>query len=59
MPAGLVYDVIRGFLRKYLERIIPDAVIYMEHARRKTNTAIDVVHALKRNGTTAYGFGER
>ena len=28
-----------------------------EHARRKTVTAMDVVHALKRRGRILYGFG--
>ena len=57
--SGLVYEEVRGILRNYLQRIIPDAALYAEHARRKTITAMDVVHALKKNGTTAYGFGER
>ena len=57
--AGVVYDDIRNILRDYLERIIPHAALYAEHARRKTITAMDVVHALKKNGTTTYGFEER
>jgi histone H4 len=35
--------------------VIRDAVTYTEHARRKTVTALDVVHA--RQGRTLYGFG--
>ena len=39
------------------ENIIRDAITYTEHARRKTVTTMDVVHALKRQGCTLYGFG--
>ena len=42
---GLVYDDIREILQYYLKKIIPDAAHYMENARRKTITAMDVVHA--------------
>jgi hypothetical protein len=41
----------------FLENVIRDAVIYTEHADRKTVTAMDVVYALKRQGRTLYGFG--
>lgn len=41
----------------FLENVIRDAVMYTEHARRKTVTAMDVVYALKRRGRTLYGFG--
>ena len=44
-------------LKVFLENIIRDAVTYTEHARRKTVTAMDVVHALRRNDITLYGFG--
>ena len=33
------------------------AVTYTEHAHRKTVTALDVVHSLKHDGITLYGFG--
>ena len=49
--------VTRGVLKVFLENVIRDAVTYTEHARRKTVTALDVVHALKRQGRTLYGFG--
>jgi histone H4 len=32
-------------------------MIYCDHARRKTLTAMDVVYAMKRQGRTLYGFG--
>ena len=55
--SGLIYEEIRGAIRVFLENVISDAVTYTEHARRKTVTALDVVHALKRQGRTIYGFG--
>lgn len=41
----------------YDESAIRDSVTYTEHAKRKTVTALDVVHALKRQGIALYGFG--
>jgi histone H4 len=55
--SGLIYEETRGVLKKQMENIIRDSVTYTEHARRKTVTAMDVVHALKRQGHTMYGFG--
>jgi len=54
---GLIYDETRSVLKVFLENTLRDAVTYTEHARRKTVTAMDVVHALKRQGRTLYGFG--
>ena len=54
---GLIYDETRRILREFLEKIIRDAVTYTEHARRLRVTTLDVVHALKRQGKTLYGFG--
>jgi len=42
----LIYEEIRGILLVFLENVIRDVVIYTEYARRKTVTALDVVHAL-------------
>jgi histone H3/H4 len=55
--SGLIYEETRGVLKVFLENIVRDAVTYMEHARRKTVTALDVIYALKRQGKTLYGFG--
>jgi histone H4 len=55
--SGLIYEETRGTLKDFLQNTIKDAVIYTEHARRKTVTALDVVHALKRQGRTLCGFG--
>merc|ERR1712135_202533 len=49
----------RGVLKVFLESVIRDAVTYTEHAKRKTVTAMDVVYALKRQGRTLYGFGDK
>ena len=54
--SGLIYEEIRSVLKVFLENVVRDAVTYTEHARRKTVTAMDVVHALKRQGRTLYGF---
>eukprot|EP01036_Dinobryon_divergens_P023922 gene23922-32320_t len=55
--SGLIYEETKGVLMVFLENVIRDALTYSEHARRKTMTALDVVHALKRQGRTLYGFG--
>lgn len=53
----LIYEETRGVLKKFLENIIRDAVVYTEHANRRTVTAQDILYALKRQGKTVYGFG--
>jgi histone H4 len=55
--SGLIYEETRGVLRSFLETLLRDSVTYVEHARRKTVTAMDVVYALKRQGKFLYGFG--
>ena len=55
--SGLVYEETRSVLKTFLEKVIRDAIIYTEHARRKTMTQNDVVYALKQQGMTIYGFG--
>jgi len=54
--SGLIYEETRDLLKIFLENVIHDALTYMEHARRKTVTTMDVVYALKRYGSTLYGF---
>ncbi|RCN30940.1 core histone H2A/H2B/H3/H4 [Ancylostoma caninum] len=54
--SGLIYEETRGVLRQFLEKVIHDAVMYTEHAKRKTVTVMDVVYAVKRQGYTLYGF---
>ena len=43
--SGLIYEETRGVLKVFLENVIRDAVIYTEHAHRKTLTAMDVISA--------------
>ena len=45
-------------LRCFLENIIRDAALYVEHARRKTVTPLDIVLAAKRNEISLYGYGD-
>jgi len=54
--SGLIYEETRGVLKVFLKNVIRDAVVYTEHARRKTVTPMDVVYALRRQGRTLYGF---
>ena len=42
--SGLIYEETRGVLKVFLENIIRDAVVFTEHRRQKTVTAMDVVH---------------
>jgi histone H4 len=51
-----MYEEIRGIVMVFLEPLVRDAICYSEHARRKTLSAMDVVMALKKRGTTLYGF---
>lgn len=51
------YAEIRIVLTTFLEELIRDAITYMEHAKRKTTIARDVVYALKKHGRTLYGYG--
>ena len=55
--SALIYEETRIVLRAFLESVVRDAVVYTEHARRKTVTAMDVVYTLKRQGRCLYGFG--
>jgi histone H4 len=55
--SGLVYEETRGCLKVYLENVLRGAITYTEHARRKTVSAMDVVHALRFQGRSLYGFG--
>ena len=54
--SALIYEETRIVLRAFLESVVRDAVVYTEHARRKTVTAMDIVYALKRQGRSLYGF---
>jgi histone H4 len=53
-----IYNEVRSVLKTFMENVLRDAVTFTEHANRKTVKTIDVLHALKRQGTTLYGFAE-
>lgn len=54
--SATVYQEVRSVLRTFVEGVIRDATAYSEHAKRKTLTALDVVHALKKRGRVLYGY---
>lgn len=56
--SGLMYAETCGVLKAFLENCLRDAVVYTEHTGRNTMTMMDVVHALKRQGRTVYGFDD-
>ena len=47
---------IRKSLTIFIENILKDSVIFMEHSRRKTLSLDDVLNALHRNGKKLYGW---
>jgi len=54
--SGLLYEEVRGVLKTFVETTVRDATAYAEHGKRKTVTALDVVHALKKRGRMLYGY---
>ncbi|KAK6363424.1 hypothetical protein TWF730_000855 [Orbilia blumenaviensis] len=53
-----IYEEARKVIKDYLKPVIQSCVMYTEHARRKTVTTSDVVHALNIKGRTIYGFDD-
>jgi len=54
--SGLIYEEVRGVVKNFVSATVRDATSYCEHAARKTVSALDVVHALKKRGRMIYGF---
>jgi histone H4 len=54
--SALAYHESRAVLSVFVRHLVRDAVVYSEHANRKTVTKMDVLYALKRQGRTLYGF---
>jgi histone H4 len=54
--SGLVYAETRMVLKEFVAKVLKDAILYTESAKRITVTAMDIVMALKRHGSTLYGF---
>ena len=50
-----IYAETRMVLKNFLQSTVHDSVAFCEHAHRKTVTASDVVHALRRQGRTLHG----
>ena len=48
--SGLVYDELRGVMKVYMEGIIKDMVVFVEHDRRKTVQIGDLEAALEMHG---------
>jgi len=49
-----IYNSTRDAMNTFLDVILFDSIAYMEHAKRKTIIAMDVLLALKRRGRTLY-----
>ena len=54
--SGLLYEEVRGVLKSFVEGVVRDAIAYTEHSKRRTVSAHDVVHGLKRRGRMLYGY---
>jgi len=54
--SALVCEEARAVLKVFVSNLIQDAVVYTEHANRKTVTMRDIVYALKHQGRTIYGY---
>ena len=50
-----IYPLTRDVLISWLSGVVRDSLIFMEHAKRSTVRASDVVYALKRRGQNMYG----
>ncbi|KAL7950199.1 histone-fold-containing protein [Trichoderma barbatum] len=54
--SAMIYDEARTALKGFLEEVLRDVVLYVEHRNAKTVTLEDVLHSLKRRGRTLYYF---
>jgi histone H4 len=54
--SGLIYEEVRGVLKSFVDQVVRDSVSFTECGKRKTVTALDVVHALKNRGRMLYGY---
>jgi histone H4 len=55
--SGTVYEDQRERIKNLITMVMRTAIVYTQHARRKTVTPMDIVLGLKRVGTNLYGFG--
>ncbi|KAF3072312.1 hypothetical protein CFAM422_005199 [Trichoderma lentiforme] len=56
--SATVYDETRLAMKAFLEKVLHDAVAYVEYRRAKTITLEDILHSLKRRGRTLYYFSK-
>ena len=54
--SGLIYEEVRQVLKGFVDQVVRDSVSFTECGKRKTVTALDVVHALKNRGRMLYGY---
>ncbi|KAK3037799.1 hypothetical protein RJ639_031840 [Escallonia herrerae] len=55
---GLIYEETKVVVKLFLEDVSRNVVVYTEHARRNTVSAMDMVYAfLKKLGKRLNGFG--
>ena len=50
------YEEVRGVVHDFVKKLVSDAIAYTEHRRAGTVIAMDVIHALKRQGRPLYGY---
>ena len=53
--SACVYRELEGVLRTFLENILRDAIVYTDHARRRTVMERDIVCSVQRRGRKIYG----
>ena len=49
-----IYPDVRGVIKWWLEDVLRDVAMIVDHADRKIVTTVDVVFALRRRGRTVY-----
>lgn len=49
-----MYENMRGNIKEFVTQILCDAINLTDHARRKTVTVQDMIHALKLRGADLY-----
>ena len=54
---GDVLEQARELTITFMRKIINNAITYAEYSNRVTVMTIDVLHSLKLNGGTLYGYG--
>jgi len=55
--SGRIYEPIREVLCRFVDDVLGDAIVIMQHGRRNTVRAEDVIQGLKRKGHCILGYG--